>query len=265
MFQSISVRIARSCAGALRAVTSAVRSFIGTLFGVVGDLQPVQRFEQRLERTGRQRPRRAVGFVRLERRRGPAPGRRARPRRRTAPRRRRTRCALRRDANRRGSTRDRHARPESPAASAARTSSAFADRNRFAFSGARYAYGERPAGEHGALDAEIGALDRAEHPQSRDRIVARQDDDLDAPRRSALNASSLRTSGYAMPGFAGCSRRSSCSSRYGRSSAGLKTRFSSSKSNSARELIATTRRLDERGRHAREYSAAVWSRRPRGK
>jgi hypothetical protein len=57
---------------------------------------------------------------------------------------------------------------------------------------------------------------------------------------SALKPSSLRTSGNATPGLAGCCRRSSCIFMYARSSAVSKMRFSSSKSNSARELIATT-------------------------
>ena len=57
---------------------------------------------------------------------------------------------------------------------------------------------------------------------------------------SSLKRSSLRTSRYATPGFAGCVSRSSCSVMYARSSAVSKTWFSSSKSNSARELIATT-------------------------
>jgi hypothetical protein len=51
MFHSISVRTARSCAGALRAVTSAVLIH-GRLFFVA---QTMQRLEQRLERSGRQR------------------------------------------------------------------------------------------------------------------------------------------------------------------------------------------------------------------
>jgi len=57
---------------------------------------------------------------------------------------------------------------------------------------------------------------------------------------SALNPSSFFTRRNAIPGLARCSRRASCSWMYGPSSSGSKSAFSSSKSNSARELIATT-------------------------
>src|SRR5215831_17462969 len=64
---------------------------------------------------------------------------------------------------------------------------------------------------------------------------------------SALKPRSFFTRRYATPGFAGCSSRASWSCMYARSSSVSKTRFSSSKSNSARELMATTSSAVEDG------------------
>ena len=137
----------------------------------------------------------------------PARATRARLRRRRSPRRRRMRCATgRSDAaralRRAGSwPRPRHA----PAR--VRTDSGLADRNRSAPNGRMYGQVGAPEVKVARADVQAVVLDRVEDAQAGIGGIARQQDDLD-PRRAAIgaggalrsSASSLRTSGNAMPG-----------------------------------------------------------------
>ena len=150
MFQSISVRIARSCAGALRAVTSAVRMRMPCAGSCCSRCSASS--------SGLNGPAASGGvgllaLVRLERVEAVALVARARPRRRTAPRRRRRRCAPRPGArSRRAPSAGRRARPARRRSSAERTSASLADRNRLRVQRPQVAPRRLAAREHAALD-----------------------------------------------------------------------------------------------------------------
>ena len=185
---------------------------------------------------------RVVGLVRLEGVEPVAAGRRARLRRRTAPRRRRTRCAPRRHAARRlrrfADTRARpgtarRARAARPRRSPTGTGSPSAARG----SGT----GLRPrVNTPRSMPQRRAACTERNTRRPETGSLLRQDHDLDALHAVGVERRSFCTSGNATPGFAGTSSRSSCSSMYAPVVRRLEDRFSSSKSNSAREQIATT-------------------------
>ena len=188
MFHARSVRITRSCAGALRAVTSAVRDRALVLGKI--RLDPMQAGEEFLERPADSGSQRRVRFALARTRRARPPGRRARPRRRRARRRRRTRCAARRSRSCRPAL-GKIVAAAWPSSSARRTSPVIGRQEEVGAERRHVARRRLALGERGARDVEAVVLDRVEDAQARVGGVARQQDHLDVLLVGAIEPQQL--------------------------------------------------------------------------
>ena len=100
------------------------------------------------------------------------------------------------------------------------------------------------AREHAALDRQPGVLRRAEHAHARHRVVARQDHDLDALTASVVEGEQLVHQREGDAGLRRLLQPLQLQSHVSAIVAGLEDRFSSSKSNRARERDRDDQLLD---------------------